>query len=192
MHHLPGDQQQPPVHEAAGPKWPQQAPWAYFVKIYRRTRKKFLNFADRKEMAKHLKPRDLVESNMIDGDIVMFNRKPSLYRISIIAHRAEILEGRTFRLNDLIMQILTGMNLHLPQTEEARAEALVLMGDTSNLVTPRNGDLMIAVTQDCQCISLLQPSSSLRLSGKASRGSALCSGRTRTPGRLASWFLMNR
>ena len=95
MHHLPGDQQQPQVHEAAGPKWPQQAPWAYFVEIYRRTRKKFINFADRKEMAKHLKPSDLVESNMIDGDIVMFNRTPSLYRISIIAHRAEILEGMT-------------------------------------------------------------------------------------------------
>ena len=40
------------------------------------------------------------------------------------------------------------MNLHLPQTEEARAEALVLMGDKSNLVTPRNGELMIAATQD--------------------------------------------
>ena len=40
------------------------------------------------------------------------------------------------------------MNLHLPQTEEARAEALVLMGNKSNLVTPRNGELMIAATQD--------------------------------------------
>ena len=34
------------------------------------------------------------------------------------------------------------------ETEEARAEALVLVGDTSNLVTPRNGELMIAATQD--------------------------------------------
>lgn len=40
------------------------------------------------------------------------------------------------------------MNLHLPQTEEARAEALVLMGNRSNLVTPRNGELLIAATQD--------------------------------------------
>ena len=35
------------------------------------------------------------------------------------------------------------MNLHLPQTEEAKAEALVLMGNKSNLVTPRNGELRI-------------------------------------------------
>jgi DNA-directed RNA polymerase III subunit RPC1 len=40
------------------------------------------------------------------------------------------------------------MNLHLPQTEESRAEALVLMGNRSNLVTPRNGELLIAATQD--------------------------------------------
>ena len=40
------------------------------------------------------------------------------------------------------------MNLHLPQTEEARAEALVLMGNTSNLVTPRKGEPRIAARQD--------------------------------------------
>ncbi|EDX18020.1 GD17238 [Drosophila simulans] len=40
------------------------------------------------------------------------------------------------------------MNLHLPQTEEARAEALILMGNQSNLVTPKNGEILIAATQD--------------------------------------------
>ena len=67
--------------------------WANFVEIYGRTRKKFLKIADRKEMAKHLKPGDLVERHMIDGDIVLFNRQPSLHRISIMAHRAKILES---------------------------------------------------------------------------------------------------
>jgi DNA-directed RNA polymerase III subunit RPC1 len=40
------------------------------------------------------------------------------------------------------------MNLYLTQTEEARADVLVHIGDTSNLGTPRNGELMIAGTQD--------------------------------------------
>lgn len=40
------------------------------------------------------------------------------------------------------------MNLHLPQTEEARAEAMHLMGTKNNLVTPRNGEPLIAATQD--------------------------------------------
>lgn len=39
------------------------------------------------------------------------------------------------------------MNLHLPQTEEARAEAIQLMGSVNNLCTPKNGDVMIAATQ---------------------------------------------
>lgn len=38
--------------------------------------------------------------------------------------------------------------MHLPQTEEARAEALILMGNQSNLVTPKNGEMLIAATQD--------------------------------------------
>jgi DNA-directed RNA polymerase III subunit RPC1 len=40
------------------------------------------------------------------------------------------------------------MNLHLPQTEEAKAEAYCLMGVKNNLVTPRNGELIIGATQD--------------------------------------------
>jgi DNA-directed RNA polymerase III subunit RPC1 len=40
------------------------------------------------------------------------------------------------------------MNLHVPQTEEARAEALVLMGVKNNLVTPKNGEPLVCATQD--------------------------------------------
>ena len=40
------------------------------------------------------------------------------------------------------------MNLHLPQTEEAKAEAMTLMGVKSNIITPRNGEPLIAATQD--------------------------------------------
>lgn len=47
------------------------------------------------------------------------------------------------------------MNLHVPQTEEARAEAMVLMGVTENLITPRNGEPLIAATQDFLTASYL-------------------------------------
>lgn len=40
------------------------------------------------------------------------------------------------------------MNLHLPQTQEAKAEAAVLMGIKNNIVTPRNGEPLIAAIQD--------------------------------------------
>lgn len=40
------------------------------------------------------------------------------------------------------------MNLHLPQTYEARAEASLLMSIKSNLITPRSGEPLVAAIQD--------------------------------------------
>ena len=54
-----------------------------------------------------------------------------------MAHKAKVLEHRTFRFNECVCTPYNAdfdgdeMNLHLPQTEEARAEALILMGVTS-------------------------------------------------------------
>lgn len=90
---------------------------------------------------------------MMDEDIVLFNRQPSLHKLSIMSHRAKILPHRTFRFNECVCTPYNAdfdgdeMNLHLPQTEEARAEALILMGNKYNLVTPRNGELLIAAIQ---------------------------------------------
>ena len=134
---------------------PDTHPGANFVETGPgRSVRKYLKYGDRSDIAKKLRPGDLVDRHMIDGDIVLFNRQPSLHRISIMSHRAKILEGRTFRFNECVCTPYNAdfdgdeMNLHLPQTEEARAEALILMGDKSNLCTPRNGELMIAATQD--------------------------------------------
>ena len=116
--------------------------------------RKFLKYGDRERIAASLRVGDTVERHMMDGDVVLFNRQPSLHRISIMCHRAKILENRTFRFNECVCTPYNAdfdgdeMNLHLPQTEEAKAEALILMGNKSNMVTPRNGDLMIAATQD--------------------------------------------
>lgn len=76
---------------------------------------------------------DIVERHLIDDDIVLFNRQPSLHKLSIMAHKVKVLQHRTFRFNECICNPYNAdfdgdeMNLHLPQTEEARAEALVLM-----------------------------------------------------------------
>ncbi|HIQ03328.1 MAG TPA: DNA-directed RNA polymerase subunit A', partial [Desulfurococcales archaeon] len=54
---------------------------------------------DRKALAETLAPGFIVERHLKDGDIVLFNRQPSLHRMSMMAHRAKILPGKTFRLN---------------------------------------------------------------------------------------------
>lgn len=129
-------------------------PGANFVQSASSGNKKFLKYGDRRKIARELRYGDTVERHLIDGDVVLFNRQPSLHRVSIMAHKAKVLENRTFRFNECVCTPYNAdfdgdeMNLHLPQTEEARAEALVLMGNQANLVTPRNGELLIAATQD--------------------------------------------
>lgn len=108
----------------------------------------------RDNVAKELAIGDIVERHLEDGDIVLFNRQPSLHRLSILSHFAKIRPWRTFRLNECVCTPYNAdfdgdeMNLHVPQTEEARAEAMTLMGVKSNLVTPRSGEPIIAATQD--------------------------------------------
>uniref|UniRef100_A0A8C2Q370 DNA-directed RNA polymerase n=1 Tax=Cyprinus carpio TaxID=7962 RepID=A0A8C2Q370_CYPCA len=129
-------------------------PGANFIQQRHMQMKRFLKYGNREKMAQELKYGDVVERHMIDGDIVLFNRQPSLHKLSIMAHIACVKPHRTFRFNECVCTPYNAdfdgdeMNLHLPQTEEAKAEALVLMGTKANLVTPRNGEPLIAAIQD--------------------------------------------
>uniref|UniRef100_A0A146LPV0 DNA-directed RNA polymerase subunit n=1 Tax=Lygus hesperus TaxID=30085 RepID=A0A146LPV0_LYGHE len=133
---------------------PDVHPGANFVQPQGSSYKIFLRYGNRMKIAAELKEGDIVERHLKDGDVVLFNRQPSLHKLSIMSHRAKVLEHRTFRFNECVCTPYNAdfdgdeMNLHLPQTEEAKAEALILMGNKSNLVTPRNGELLIAATQD--------------------------------------------
>ncbi|XP_031416675.1 DNA-directed RNA polymerase III subunit RPC1 isoform X2 [Clupea harengus] len=133
---------------------PEVHPGANFIQQRHNQMKRFLRYGNREKMAQELKFGDVVERHMIDGDIVLFNRQPSLHKLSIMAHIAVVKPHRTFRFNECVCTPYNAdfdgdeMNLHLPQTEEAKAEALVLMGTKANLVTPRNGEPLIAAIQD--------------------------------------------
>ncbi|KAK4159323.1 DNA-directed RNA polymerase III subunit RPC1 [Cladorrhinum sp. PSN259] len=108
----------------------------------------------RERHARELEFGDVVERHLEDGDVVLFNRQPSLHKLSIMSHYAKIRPWRTFRLNECVCTPYNAdfdgdeMNLHVPQTEEARAEAINLMGVKHNLVTPKSGEPIIAATQD--------------------------------------------
>ncbi|KAM0680575.1 hypothetical protein GINT2_001263 [Glugoides intestinalis] len=112
--------------------------------------KRFLMYGKNKD----LKIGDTVERHLVDGDILLFNRQPSLHRMSIMAHRAKIHKHRTLRFNECACSPYNAdfdgdeMNIHLPQTFEARAEAEELMGIKNNICTARNGEPLISCTQD--------------------------------------------
>ncbi|GJP56565.1 hypothetical protein CLOM_g15621 [Closterium sp. NIES-68] len=128
-------------------------PGANFV-VYPNGNKWFLKYGDRRRVAAELKYGDIVERHLEDGDMVLFNRQPSLHRMSIMCHRARVMPWKTLRFNESVCNPYNAdfdgdeMNMHAPQTEEARTEALLLMGVENNLCTPKNGDILVASTQD--------------------------------------------
>ena len=116
--------------------------------------KSSLAFADRDMVIRNLHYGDIVERHLLDNDTVLFNRQPSLHRISIMGFRAKIMEWRTMRFNESCCAPFNAdfdgdeMNVHLPQTLEAAADARVLMNVLHNLFSPRAGELIVAPTQD--------------------------------------------
>jgi DNA-directed RNA polymerase III subunit RPC1 len=133
---------------------PDVHPGANLVRMKEGAFVKSLVFGDRNVAAKNLRIGDVVERHMQDDDVVLFNRQPSLHKVSIMAHRVKVLDWKTFRFNTCVCAPYNAdfdgdeMNMHLPQTEEARTEAALLMGVINNLVTPRNGEPLVAATQD--------------------------------------------
>lgn len=133
---------------------PDVHPGANYLLKQNEEAKRNLRYGDRQKLAKFLAIGDVVERHLEDGDVVLFNRQPSLHRLSILSHYAKIRPWRTFRLNECVCTPYNAdfdgdeMNLHVPQTEEARAEAINLMGVKNNLLTPKSGEPIIAATQD--------------------------------------------
>lgn len=95
-----------------------------------------------------------IDRHLQNGDVVLFNRQPSLHRMSIMAHRVVIMDGKTFRLNPAVCPPYNAdfdgdeMNLHVPQTEEARAEAELLCSVQENILSPRTGGPIIGGIHD--------------------------------------------
>jgi len=114
-----------------------------------------LRFAkDRSIIADTIEAGFIVERHLDNGDIVLFNRQPSLHRMSIMAHEVRVMPFRTFRLSLYVCPPYNAdfdgdeMNLHVPQSEEARAEARVLMRVQEQILSPRYGGPIIGALQD--------------------------------------------
>lgn len=96
----------------------------------------------------------IVERQLMDGDIVLYNRQPSLHRMSIMAHKVKVLPYRTFRHNLCVCPPYNAdfdgdeMNLHVPQSEEAIAEAESLMLVEKHIISPRFGGPIIGAIHD--------------------------------------------
>lgn len=98
---------------------------------------------------------DVVHRHMLDGDMVLFNRQPSLHRNSMMGHRARILRaGLTFGLNLADTKSYNAdfdgdeMNCHMPQDPESEAELKCLAAVENQIINPGNNSTIISIFQD--------------------------------------------
>mmetsp|Transcript_21791 Transcript_21791/g.51688 ORF Transcript_21791/g.51688 Transcript_21791/m.51688 type:complete len:1361 (+) Transcript_21791:193-4275(+) len=107
-----------------------------------------------KKTDQHLQVGYKVERHLQDGDVVLFNRQPSLHKMSIMAHRIKIMPFSTFRLNLSVTSPYNAdfdgdeMNLHVPQTMETRAEATEIMLVPRCIVSPQSNKPVMGIVQD--------------------------------------------
>jgi len=96
----------------------------------------------------------IVERKLKDGDVVLFNRQPSLHKVSIMAHYAVVMPHKTFRMNPSVCPPYNAdfdgdeMNLHALQTQEARTEAALLMDVKNNIISPKFGGSLVGLDLD--------------------------------------------
>ena len=101
-----------------------------------------------------LKEGDVVHRHLIDGDIVLFNRQPSLHKASMEAHRVKVLPYSTFRLNVSATRPYNAdfdgdeMNMHVPQSIPAATELRILASVLRNIISPRTSSPIIQLFQD--------------------------------------------
>ena len=98
---------------------------------------------------------DVVHRHMLDGDPILFNRQPTLHRMSMMCHIAKIMHvGSTFRMNVADTKPYNAdfdgdeMNLHGPQDEESQAELMYLAAVPKHIISPANNKSIVGVFQD--------------------------------------------
>ena len=98
---------------------------------------------------------DTVHRHMMDGDAILFNRQPTLHRMSMMCHIARIMKrGDTFRMNVADTKPYNAdfdgdeMNLHMPQDPESEAELKNLAAVPYQIVSPANNSSIIGIYQD--------------------------------------------
>jgi DNA-directed RNA polymerase II subunit RPB1 len=97
---------------------------------------------------------DIVHRHLVDGDVVLFNRQPSLHKASMMCHRVRVLPYSTFRLNVSATKPYNAdfdgdeMNMHVPQSIAAATELRIIATLLRQIISPRTCQPIISVFQD--------------------------------------------
>ena len=119
-----------------------------------------LRYVDRDSI--NLELGDIVHRHMIDGDAILFNRQPTLHRMSMMCHIVKVMyKGDTFRMNVADTKPYNAdfdgdeMNLHMPQDDESEIELKTLAAVKYQIISPANNKSIVGIFQDSLLSSYL-------------------------------------
>eukprot|EP00798_Chlamydomonas_sp_ICE-L_P017253 gene17253-biopygen26156 len=107
-----------------------------------------------REVVANLDIGDVVERHLRNGDYVLFNRQPSLHKMSMMAHRVRVMSHNTFRLNVCVCACYNAdfdgdeMNMHIPQSLQTHHELQALAAVPLHMLSPRYSKPIISIVQD--------------------------------------------
>lgn len=117
-------------------------------------RRKLVTEENKQDILDTLEEGSTIKRKMMDGDVIIFNRQPTLHRVSIMGHKVKILPGKTFRLNPISCPPYNAdfdgdeMQIHVPQSEAALAEIKNLMMANQHILSMRDGKPLIVPGED--------------------------------------------
>ena len=113
-----------------------------------------LKYVDLQQIADNLQIGDIVHRHLIDGDVCLFNRQPTLHRMSMMAHKIKILPYSTFRLNVTVCKPYNAdfdgdeMNMHIPQSLQTFTELEQICLVPYHIISPGTSTPCMSIEQD--------------------------------------------
>lgn len=133
---------------------PDQWPGAKYVRQAESGLTKTLKYAVRSDLAAQLKEGDIVDRHMRDGDYVLFNRQPSLHKMSMMGHRVRVMPWQTFRLPVSATGPYNAdfdgdeMNVFQGQSIQTMSELMDFAAVPFMIMASKNGGTIIEIIQD--------------------------------------------
>ena len=128
--------------------------WPGVKNIIKKNNKK-ISITDHNKNDISLEFGDTVNRHLIDGDYVLFNRQPSLHKMSMMGHRVKVMKiGHTFRLNVSVTPPYNAdfdgdeMNVHAPQSIHSVTELINIASVNKQIISPRENKPIITIVQD--------------------------------------------
>lgn len=133
---------------------PDKFPGAKHIRKHSDGRTITLKYADKEKHSADLENGDIVDRHLRDGDYILFNRQPSLHKMSMMTHKVRVMPWKTFRLNVLAASPYNAdfdgdeMNSHSSQSIQTMCELMDFTAIPYHILGPKDGKPIIGIVQD--------------------------------------------